>query len=225
MPPPLAYAEAARRHLRRRDPALRAVLERVGPFALRLERNRFAALAWSIISQQISVRAAASIRRRLADLVAPRRLTPEVIASLPLRKLRRAGLSRAKAASLHDLAAKVTAGVVNLRGLHRVDDEAVIEQLIQVKGIGRWTAEMFLIFALGRPDVLPVDDLGLRAGIQRLDGLDELPSKAEVIARGAVWQPYRSVATWYLWQSLKQPALQGRVPGGRALRGGAPERG
>jgi 3-methyladenine DNA glycosylase/8-oxoguanine DNA glycosylase len=170
---------------------------------MQLETNRFAALAWSIISQQISIKAAASIRQRLADLVAPQRLEPESILALTPEQLRTAGLSAAKTRYLHDLAAKVHTGAVKLRTIHHEDDEAVIEHLVQVNGIGRWTAEMFLIFSLGRPDVLPVDDLGLRVGVQRLDGLPELPSKAAVQTRGAIWKPYRSVATWYLWQSLK----------------------
>jgi DNA-3-methyladenine glycosylase II len=203
MPRRLPYAEEAVRHLRRRDRALRDIIDRVGPYAPRLQKDRFVALAGSIVSQQISTTAARTIYGRLVGLVAPRPLDPAGVLSLSDDQLRSAGLSRAKALYLRDLAERVAAGHVRLRSLHRADDEAVIEHLVQVKGIGRWTAEMFLIFSLGRPDVLPVDDLGLRAGLMRCDGLPELPTKADVRQRGAAWQPFRSVGTWYLWQSLK----------------------
>ncbi len=199
----ISYAARAVRHLHRRDPSLRAIVKRIGPFALRLERDRFPVLVSAIISQQLSVKAADTIEKRLRARIRPRRLTPGALLELPESDLRAAGLSRAKVAYLHDLAAKVHTGAVPLRHLHHADDEQVIEHLTQVKGIGRWTAEMFLIFSLGRPDVLPVDDLGLRAAIQRLDGLQELPAKADVKVRGAIWQPFRTVATWYLWQSMK----------------------
>jgi DNA-3-methyladenine glycosylase II len=198
-----AYAPKAVRHLRRKDPVLRPIISRVGPFAPRVYTNRFEVLAGSIISQQISIKAAAAIQQRLRDLIAPDPPTPEVILRVTPAKLRKIGMSRPKALYLRDLASKIAKGHLDLDGIHEHDDETVIEQLVQVKGIGRWTAEMFLIFSLGRPDVLPVDDFGLRAAIQRCDRLKELPTKAEVRERGAVWAPYRSVATWYLWQSLK----------------------
>ena len=199
----LHYAAAALRHLRRRDVTLRPVLSKVGPFALELEESPFGTLVSAIISQQVSTSAAAAIERRLVQRVAPRRVTPKNLLALSLGELRTVGLSRAKATYMHDLAAKVHSGVVPLRRLHAEDDETVIEQLTQVKGIGRWTAEMFLIFSLGRPDVLPVDDFGLRAAIKLLDGMPELPTRAEVRARATIWQPYRTVGTWYLWQNLK----------------------
>ncbi len=199
----LPYAAQARRHLRRKDPALHPILERVGPFAMRRETNRFVALAWSIIAQQISIKAAAAIRKRLLDQFHPNRLSPALVHAANVDQLRAAGLSAAKARYLKDLAEKAHTGAVDLRNIHRADDETVIERLTRIKGIGRWTAEMFLIFSLGRPDVLPVDDLGLRVAVQRLCGLPALPGQAEVRERGAVWHPYRSVATWYLWQSLK----------------------
>ncbi len=203
MIPSSSAARQALRHLRRADAALAAVLERVGPFKPAVVRHRFSALVWSIIGQQISIKAASAIRQRLADRLRTRRLTPEAVGGLSDAELRACGLSPQKARYLHDLAAKVGTRIVKLHAIHRRDDEGVIEELIQVKGIGRWTAEMFLIFSLGRLDVLPVDDLGLRVAIQRLDRLPELPAQAFVRERGAVWTPYRSVATWYLWQSLK----------------------
>ncbi len=211
----LPYSADALRHLRRKDRALRAVIDRIGPFALRRHRNRFVLLARAIVSQQISTRAAETISARLLKLIAPARLSAEAVRGLTSEQLRSVGLSRQKAVYMHDLAEKVADGTVALRALHRADDEEVIRRLVLVKGIGRWTAEMFLIFCLGRPDVLPVDDLGLRVGVQRLDGLAEPPRPAEVRARGAVWAPYRSVATWYLWQSLKptKPRDESASPG------------
>ena len=200
----LEYASQAVRHLRKRDPALWPILEKIGPFALRLETGRFSALVSAIIAQQLSYKAADTIERRLRARVGSRRLTPAALLAVPERELRTAGLSRGKTAYLRDLADKVHTGSLPLRHLHRAEDEAVIAHLTQIRGIGRWTAEMFLIFSLGRPDVLPVDDLGLRAALQRLDRLPQLPAKAEVLARGAIWQPFRTVATWYLWQSLRQ---------------------
>jgi DNA-3-methyladenine glycosylase II len=135
--------------------------------------------------------------------VGSKALDAQAIREIRRDRLRRVGLSKQKATYLHDLAARVADGAVDLDSIHERDDESVIEHLVQVKGIGRWTAEMFLIFCLGRPDVLPVDDFGLRAALRLCDGLPELPTRAEVRERGAVWAPYRSVATWYLWQSLK----------------------
>ncbi len=203
MIPTPSAARGAIRHLQRADPALVPILTRVGPFKPTWVRHRFSALVWSIIAQQISIKAASAIRQRLADRLRTRRLTPQAVRALSGDALRSVGLSPQKARYLHDLAAKVTDRTVRLASIHRRDDETVIQELVQVTGIGRWTAEMFLIFSLGRLDVLPVDDLGLRAAIQKMDALAELPTQAFVRERGAVWRPYRSVATWYLWQSLK----------------------
>jgi 3-methyladenine DNA glycosylase/8-oxoguanine DNA glycosylase len=200
----LPYSTTARRYLRRVDAALVPIMEVVGPFKPRIVTERFLALVRAIVAQQISTKAAASIFERLVNLLPGQKLTPMSVANLSHEELRSAGLSTAKATYVHDLAAKVSDGTVHLEQIHELDDESVIQSLIPVKGIGRWTAEMFLIFSLGRPDVLPVDDLGLRVGIQRLDGLSEQPSKAAVKERGAIWAPYRSVATWYLWQGQHQ---------------------
>jgi 3-methyladenine DNA glycosylase/8-oxoguanine DNA glycosylase len=199
----LDYAPKALRHLRHKDPVLRPIIQRVGPFKPRAYRSRFEMLAGSIISQQISTKAAAAIQQRLRDLISPQRVTPQAVLRLTPAKLRGAGLSRPKVNYLRGLAADLLKGRIDLESIHEREDEAIIEHLVQVKGIGRWTAEMFLIFSLGRPDVLPVDDFGLRAAIQRCDVLPELPTRAFVRERGAIWAPYRSVATWYLWQSLK----------------------
>ena len=202
---PPRYGPKAIRHLKMVDPVLAPIIELVGPFKPNWVGERFAALGYSIISQQISTKAAASIRKKVLDQLGPAGFTPQSILRQKFIALRNCGLSNQKATYLQDLATKVSKGHVELHSIHDHDDEIVIERLIQVRGIGRWTAEMFLIFSLGRPDVLPVDDLGLRAAIKRLDGLKEMPTKQAVRERGALWKPYSSVATWYLWQSLRYP--------------------
>jgi DNA-3-methyladenine glycosylase II len=188
----------ARRHLRAADPVMRAVIDAVGPFMLRLERDRFAMLVRSIISQQISTSAARSIRRRLQEL-AP---DMNAIAQLTIDELRSVGLSPQKASYIADLARKVNDGTVKLRQIGRLSDERVVEQLTQVRGIGRWTAQMFLIFSLGRLDVFPHDDLGVRTAIRDRYGLADLPDKQTAHAVAAPWHPYASVASWYCWRTL-----------------------
>jgi DNA-3-methyladenine glycosylase II len=193
---------AATTHLRGADPVLARIVTAVGTPALRHEPDYFVALVWSIMGQQISVTAATAIRTRLAGYFDPERpLSPSGLLALSGDELRAAGLSRAKAISVVDLATKVVSGAVDLATLDQLPDEAVIERLIQVKGIGRWTAEMFLIFSLGRPDVLPVDDLGFRSAVRRHYGHTALPTAAELRALAEPWRPYRSFATWYLWRS------------------------
>lgn len=199
----LPYARRARLHLGRQEPLLRPIMARVGPFRPRLIADRFEVLLRSIVSQQVSTKAAAAIFRRLEEAVGPRGLTPARVLKTPMATLRSAGLSAAKAHYALDLAERVQSGQVRLARLHLLPDDEVIAELTQVHGIGVWTAEMFLIFSLGRPDVLPVGDLGLRTAVQRLDGLAAPPTPAMVRQRGAVWTPFRSVATWYLWQSLR----------------------
>lgn len=196
--------QSALRHLRANDPVMSELIEEIGPFTLRLERNRFRVLLRSIVSQQISTSAARSIRLRLEKLIAPARVTPARIAQLGEQQLRSAGLSKQKSAYIMDLASKVKRGEVRLRTVGRMDDEQVIAELIQVKGIGRWTAQMFLIFSLGRPDVLPHDDLGIRAAIRDLYRLDQLPDKATCEAIAKPWRPYTSIASWYCWRSLER---------------------
>lgn len=187
-------------HLRK-DRVLRKVIDVVGPFTVRPRRNRFAILVQSIISQQISWAAARSVRSRLDGLLGPDGLNPARVARLSQADLRSVGLSRQKAAYLHDLAEKTSDGIVQLDRIGRLADEDVITLLTQVKGIGRWTAEMFLIFSLGRLDVLPVDDLGVRSAIKKLYGLKELPNKAICMEIAAPWRPYASIASWYCWRS------------------------
>lgn len=199
----LPYARQARLFLGKRDPALRPIMARVGPFRPVIRTDRFAALLHAIIAQQVSTRAAEAIFNRLKESLGSGDLTVERLRATPTPTLRAAGLSAAKVRYVLDLAERVDRGEIQLDCLHQLTDAEVIALLTQVHGIGVWTAEMFLIFCLGRPDVLPTGDLGLRTAVQRLDGLPELPTPAQVSERGSIWAPYRSVATWYLWQSLR----------------------
>jgi DNA-3-methyladenine glycosylase II len=193
--------DTARKHLARRDRVLKSVIQRVGPCTLRHDTNHFAVLVRSIISQQISTRAADAIHKRLRAALA-RAITPRSILNAPEEKLRTAGLSQPKVRSLLDLAEKCASGAVPLKRLAQLEDEQVVELLLPVRGIGRWTAEMFLIFSLGRLDVLPVGDYGLRAGVSKQYELAELPGREELHQLATPWQPYRSIATWYIWRSL-----------------------
>jgi DNA-3-methyladenine glycosylase II len=190
----------ARRHLARRDPVLKKLIASIGPCTLQLNQDYFTSLVRSIVAQQISTKAARSIFNRLRDTV--RELKPAAILQASDEALRLAGLSESKRRSLRDLAEKVHSGAVPLTELHTMEDEDVIEKLVPVRGIGRWTAQMFLIFSLGRLDVLAVDDLGLRVGVQRHYGLAERPGKKQLEAVGEPWRPYRSIATWYFWRSF-----------------------
>ena len=189
------------RHLRRVDRRMREVIDAVGPCTLKPRRERFAMLARSIIAQQISVAAARTINARVVELVSPARLSADALMAVSPQQLRAAGVSQQKASYLLDLANRVASGEVRLTGLGRRDDETIIADLVKVKGIGRWTAQMFLIFALGRPDVLAEDDLGLRSAVKRIHNLAELPTKAEFRELAAAWTPYSTVASWYCWRS------------------------
>jgi DNA-3-methyladenine glycosylase II len=202
----------ARRHLRGADPVMRAVIDAVGPFTLRLERDRFGMLVRSIISQQISTSAARSIRRRLQELAPDMKAT--TIARFTVEQLRSVGLSPQKASYIADLACKVNDGIVELRQIGRLSDAGVVEQLTQVRGIGHWTAQMFLIFSLGRLDVFPHDDLGVRTAIRDRYGLADLPDKQIAHAIAAPWRPYASVASWYCWRALDLKRKQERVAKG-----------
>lgn len=195
---------AARRHLMRGDAVLKGIIKRVGPFTLKTERDYFGTLVRSIVSQQISTAAARTILKRLVDHLQPAKISPDSMAQLDLTTLRSLGVSQQKASYVLDLTDRVARGELNLKTIQRRSDEEVVAQLIQVKGIGVWTAHMFMIFALGRMDVLPVGDLGIRSAIQRSYRLDALPTAAETVEIAAPWRPYASVASWYLWRSLEQ---------------------
>jgi DNA-3-methyladenine glycosylase II len=190
-------------HFRRHDPTLHGVIRLIGPYTLRPQRNRFDMLVRSIISQQISTAAARTIRGRLERLLGEDGFQPAAVAALSPEQLRSAGLSKQKAAYVSDLARKVADGSVPLSRLGRMDDEDVIESLTQIKGIGRWTAQMFLIFALGRPDVFPIDDLGVRVALTQLYDLGSKPSRDELAAIGRRWSPFATVGSWYCWRYLE----------------------
>lgn len=191
----------AQLHLTQADPVLAAIISRHGPCTLQPQRRYFTALAEAILSQQLSVKAAATIFKRFKEKL-DGRVTSENILELTDAQFRAAGVSRQKMAYLRDLAVKWQNGVIVHRRLAKMRDDEVIQALTQVKGIGRWTAEMFLIFSLMRPDVLPVDDLGFRKAVQIAYKLRKLPSAGKIEQLAESWKPYRSVATWYMWASL-----------------------
>jgi len=197
-----AALRGARHHLAAADPVMARLLREVGPLPMRAHRggSAFAYLTRAILAQQISGAAARSIANRIKDRFGwP--LRPEHVLRSNDAELRALGLSRQKAGYLRDLAAHTRDGLP-LGRLGRLSDERVIESLTVVKGIGRWTAEMYLIFRLGRPDVLPVDDLGIRTAMRRAYGMRGLPKKERMRRTAAPWRPYRSVACFYLWESL-----------------------
>jgi DNA-3-methyladenine glycosylase II len=186
-------------YLSETDPIMRAAIEHVGPCTLVLSSNVFEALIDAIISQQISVKAADAIVGRLRATLPNGLITPEALAPLDIDTLRSCGLSTPKAKYVRNLLEHIESGQLDLAHLSELDDEVVIEQLIAVKGIGRWTAEMILIFCFGRADVLPVDDLGFLEGVREAYALPERPTKKEMVQRGELWRPYRTFATWYMW--------------------------
>ena len=192
--------EEAERHLARADPILGDIIARVGPCTLAPRKDYFAALCHSIISQQISTAAAQTVWERLRRLFPNRRPTAAALLALPPDILRSAGLSRPKQSYLRSIAEAFVNGDVPVRRWGTMDDEAIVQSLIPIRGIGRWTAEMFLIFVLNRTDLLPVDDLGLCTQVRKCYGLKDYPN-ADVLKRIAEkWRPYRSIATWYLWR-------------------------
>ena len=202
------YAKA-RRLLARRDPVLRDLMRRYGPCGLGDSQHAdpFRALIRAIISQQLSTHAAATIARRFEALFAGSP-TPGAIGGATDEQLRGVGLSAQKIRYIRDLCARIDGGVLPLDSLGEMPDEDVIGVLTQVKGIGRWTAEMFLMFRLHRPDVLPVDDLGIVKAVQRAYGMRTLPSPKRLTRLGEAWRPYRSVACWYLWASLENTPVK-----------------
>ncbi len=189
------------RHLKKSDPILRAVIERVGPYRMEKEIPRFHTLARAIIYQQLHGKAAATICQRLMHL-AGNPLTPEGILKLSDEQMRGVGLSKQKMSYLRDLAQKTHSGTVQFMRLRELPDEEVIEHLTQVKGIGVWTAHMFLMFALQRPNVLPTGDLGIQSAMRKHYNKRKLPKPKQMEKIAKCWEPYRSVACWYLWRSL-----------------------
>ena len=202
-------ARGAVAHLRKADPALATVIDAIGPFGMQLKSSRslFGALAEAIVYQQLSNKAAATIYGRVAALYPRARqgFTPAHILRTPDDALRGAGLSRAKVLALRDLAQRVaTRQLPTLDEAHLLEDAALIERLVEVRGIGRWSAEMFLMFRLGRPDVLPTDDYSLRKAYATAFRKRKLPSPEALEKAGVKWRPYRTVASWYLWETLNR---------------------
>ena len=196
------------------DEQLAELIERVGPFEIeeRDVSSTFEALLRSIVYQQLSGKAAATIYGRVRVLYPEQNaLLPEQLLVTADEVLRSAGLSRAKTAAVKDLAAKTLDGTVpSLEQLSTMTDAEIIERLIQVRGIGVWTVEMLLLFSLGRPDVLPINDLGVRKGFMLTYGLEDLPKPAELLEHGERWRPYRSVASWYFWRAVDSQNPLGR---------------
>src|SRR5689334_124356 len=205
MPAPFHY------HFRRHDPVMHGVIRLIGPYRLKpAGRDRFGMLVRSIISQQISIGAARAIRARLQQLVGSEAIRPEMILRLSAQQLRSVGLSPQKTSYLQDIAIKVNSGEVPLARLGRLSDEEVITELVKIKGIGRWTAQMFLIFALGREDVFPIDDFGVRAAIERMYEFKSPPDRPALLAIGQRWSPFASIASWYCWRYLEKVRADNR---------------
>lgn len=205
--PSLLYdPDVAAAHVAAADPVMAEVIRRAGPCRIEVGRvaSPFQSLLRAIVYQQLHGKAAATIYGRLLALFPGEHPDPDEVLAMPEEALRAVGLSRAKAAAAHDLAVKVLDGTVpTLGALRTMEDEAIVECLTAVRGVGPWTAEMLLIFHLGRSDVLPATDYGVRNGFRRAFGLDELPTPAALRGEGERWRPYRSVASWYLWRAVE----------------------
>jgi DNA-3-methyladenine glycosylase II len=199
-----AYWDDACRHLARRDRVMKRLIPSFGEARLQSRGDAFTTLARSIVGQQISVKAAQSVWTRFVELAAPHSLPlqPAQVLAVSVEQLRAAGLSARKSEYLHDLSRHFGDGRVHVAQWQQMDDEAIIAELVAIRGIGRWTAEMFLIFHLMRPNVLPLDDVGLLRGISLNYFSGEPVSRAEAREVAEAWAPYRSVATWYIWRSL-----------------------
>src|SRR3954471_2979380 len=203
-----AFGKKAVAHLRKVDPVLATVIDKVGVYKGWPMSNgtHFDAVCRSIVFQQLSGKAAGTIHGRFQGLYGGRTPHPEQLATTSDEQLRSIGLSRQKSAYLKDLGARVTAGQLPIETLHELTDDEIITALTQVKGIGRWTAQMFLMFRLGRLDVLPDLDLGIQKGMQRAYRLRKLPTPERVKKIGAKWAPYRTVGSWYMWRLIDTPA-------------------
>jgi DNA-3-methyladenine glycosylase II len=194
---------SALRHLRKSDPILAGIIRRVGPFTIQYREPSFETLVRSIVYQQLSGRVASVIFARLHAAAGEPSLTPAGVLKLRPDLMRRLGLSPQKTLYIRELAKHTRKGTIVFESLSEAEDTAVIEHLVRVKGIGVWTAQMFLMFALRRQDVLPVADLGIRSAMKRAYGLADLPKPAEMEKIAAPWKPWTSVACWYLWRSLE----------------------
>lgn len=209
MPPPQNLAKSldvATRHVAAADARIAALIDAVGPCTLSVRRGRYASLVRAIVGQQVSTAAARTIYGRL-QAAAGGRVAAAAVAALNDATLRSAGLSGQKVLSVRDLTERVVGGDLRLQRLSSLDDEAVIEDLTRVRGIGRWTAEMFLMFVLLRGDVLPVDDLGIQNAFRKFYSMRARPSAARMQQLARPWRPWRTVGCWYLWRGLETPAL------------------
>ena len=221
------WTTEAERHLQRTDPVMARIIREIGPVRITRRPERFQALVRAIIFQQLAGRAAQTILDRFVARIGTGRFpTPDQVIAAPEEVMRSAGLSRGKLSYIRDLAAHVRDGTINFRRFPRMDDEAVITELIRVRGIGRWTAEMFLMFNLCRPDVLPVDDLGLRNAATKAYGVKLPVGAKELREMGERWRPYRTAASWYLWQSTRIVTPDGSgtspAPGSKGKRPAKP---
>jgi DNA-3-methyladenine glycosylase II len=209
--------KAARAELAAADPAMGKLIERLGDRSAAQRRrgmpkpDAYGALLRTIVGQQLSAKAARTIYERVLELYGGKTPSPKQILAMAEGDLRGAGLSGRKVEYIRDLAAHVQSGELELDRLAELDDETVIEEIVAVRGLGQWSGEMFLIFHLERPDVISGGDLGIRKAIQLLDGLEEMPSPADVVERGEVWRPHRSLASIYLWESLAGDVTVGGV--------------
>jgi DNA-3-methyladenine glycosylase II len=190
-------------HLKKTDPVMAAIIDRAGPYKMQYREPVFQTLVRSIVYQQLSGKAATTIFNRLAAAANVNPMTPEAILKLRPQKMRALGLSKQKTVYIRELARLTRDGNIQFERLPEMEDAAIIETLTRVKGVGVWTVQMFLMFALQRPNVLPVGDLGVRAAMKKAYGLAELPKPEEMERIAAAWHPYRSIASWYLWRSLE----------------------
>lgn len=188
----------------KKDPKFAKIILQVGEYNVKITKNRYRSLVEAIIAQQLSGSAAESILNRFRKLYKSNFPKPIEVLQTADTKLRKVGLSKMKVIYIKELSKKIESRHLNMRNFSSMEDEQIIEHLTNVKGIGRWTAEMFLIFSMGRWDILPVGDLGLKKGIQLMFSLNELPTEEKIRKVADSWRPYRTVATWYIWKSLKQ---------------------
>jgi DNA-3-methyladenine glycosylase II len=199
---PLPYdAGAARRHLMRADPVMREIVRRCGPLELRPRGQPYQSLVRAVLYQQLAGPAATAIERRFLALSGGGLPAPAALAAMSDELLRTAGVSRQKAGYLRSIAEHFADGRLSDAALRRMSDDDVVAAVTQIKGVGRWTADMLLMFCLGRPDVLPVGDLGVQNAVRRAYALDKPPAPADLLRIGEAWRPYRSAASWYLWRS------------------------
>ncbi|MDG1873958.1 MAG: hypothetical protein P8J27_08605 [Mariniblastus sp.] len=196
------HIKSARLHLQKNDPVMKQVLKKVGPFTAKVDPDRFGVLVESIISQQISAASAGEIRERLRGAVEPDGITPTAILQFSLNELLEIGVPHQKASVILNLVKGVSEGSLDLGQIHRQEDEAVIEQMTQIIGLDRGAVQMFLMFSLGRQDILPNDDMRLKNAVKQNYGLAELPDSQKIVEVAEKWRPYATVASWYLWQSL-----------------------